>query len=95
MKTLYQSGYRPFGLASKYEATSIAIKGDGQAADVMRRKGVPADLGEPVDAVAFFDDGTGTLVALVCDYANGRRAEYRRTRSGERLQVTTPDRAAA
>jgi hypothetical protein len=92
MMSLYQSGYRPFGLPKKYEATSIAIKGDGQAAEVMLRKGGPDRLGDPIDAVAFFDEASGGLVALVCDYANGRRAEWRRTRSGERLQVVTPDR---
>ncbi|WP_242183300.1 hypothetical protein [Sphingomonas sp. CARO-RG-8B-R24-01] len=90
MKTLYQSGYRPAFLPARFEATSIAILGEGQAAEVMRRKGAPEDIGDPVDAIAFFDDDTGKLVALVCDYANGRRAEYRRTRPGERMQFTTP-----
>lgn len=77
-KSLYQSGYRPARLPKKYDATSISIAGEGQAADVLRNKGVPGEWGDPVDAVAFFDDGAGDLVALTADYANGRRAEWRR-----------------
>lgn len=74
--SLYSSGYRPSRLPKRYEATSISIKGDGQAADVLRRKGVPDEWGDPTDAVAFWDDD-GALMALTADYANGRRAEWR------------------
>lgn len=86
--TLYRSGYRPARLAKKYEPCSVTISGDGQAADIMRRKGVPDEWGEPVDAVGFFDDGSGDLVALTADYANGRRAEYRRTGRQSKLSFT-------
>jgi hypothetical protein len=79
MTSLYQSGYRPPYLPKKYEATSISVSGEGQAADVMRAKGVPVSFGEPVDAVAFWDDKSDQLRSLVCDYANGHRVEYRCT----------------
>lgn len=95
MASLYQSGYRPFRLPKKYEATSIAIKGDGQAGDVMRRKGVNPDYGDPIDAVAFFDNDGDGLAALVCDYANGKRVEYCCTQRESRLTFTTPARAAS
>ncbi len=88
---LYLSGYRPARLPVRYTASGITISGEGQAADIMRRLGVPEGFGDPIDAVAFFDDDSGVCQALVCDYANGRRAEYRRTRSGGRLSVMTPE----
>lgn len=88
---LYQSGYRPIGLKSKFVATSITIEGDGQAGDILRRKGADRAWGDPVDAVAFFDDDSGELKALVGDYANGKRVEYRRTRSGSRVSIVTLD----
>lgn len=92
-KRLYP-GYRPAHLPKRHEATSIAITGVGQAADVMRAKGVPADVGDPIDAVAFFDDQSGALACLVCDYPNGRRVEYRARQRSERISYTTVEKAA-
>jgi len=90
-KSLYQSGYRPARLPKKYDAASISISGEGQAADVLRGKGVPDEWGDPVDAVAFFDDDAGHLVALTADYANGRRAEWLlRSRSNALSLSRTP-----
>jgi hypothetical protein len=74
--SLYQSGYRPHRLPASYEACSITISGEGQAGDILRRYGVPEELGDPHDAVAFFNN-RGELKALTADYANGMRAEYR------------------
>lgn len=86
--SLYLSGYRPHRLPGRFEATSITITGEGQAADVLRRKGVPASWGDPVDAVAFFDDTTGALVAMAADYLGRRRAEWRRRRRFSTLSLS-------
>jgi hypothetical protein len=89
-KGLYQSGYRPVALPKRFEATSISIGGDGQAADVMRRYSIPETWGDPVDAVAFFDDDSGELKALVADYANGKRAELRLNACGSMTEDEVP-----
>ena len=91
--SLYTEKYRPFRLPPQYEATSIALTGAGQAGDILRAKGASETLGDPIDGIAFFDDDSGQLMALTCDYANGRRVEYRRTRRGSRLNFTTSARA--
>ena len=85
---LYNSGYRPARLPKRFEATTIIISGDGQAAEVMRRKCVPAEWGDPIDAVAFWDDDSGDLKAMTCDYPNGRRAEVRIKRRGFTTSLT-------
>lgn len=85
--SLYQSHYRPAGLPKRYEATGIMVAGEGQAADIMRAKGVPERFGDPIDAVAYFDDH-GVLGALVCDYANGRRVEFRASARNQRLSFS-------
>ena len=87
--SLYLSGYRPARLPKRYEATSIMIEGKGQLADRMRQKGVPPMFGDPVDAVAFFDeDGDGSMVAMTADYPNGKRVEWRRRSRDTTLSFT-------
>jgi hypothetical protein len=86
--TLYRSGYRPARLPARFEVTPIIIAGDGQAAEVMRRKCVPDEWGDPIDAVAFWDDDSGELKAITCDYPNGQRAEVRIKRRGFTTSLT-------
>ena len=49
--------------------------------------------GDPVDAVAFFDeDGDGSMVAMTADYPNGKRVEWRRRSRDTTLSFTrTPN----
>jgi hypothetical protein len=76
MSNLYLSGYSPRGLNPALDRLSMAIDGEGQAGDILRRFAIPGGWGLPVAAVGFFDDD-GRLQALVADYPNGRRAEVR------------------
>ncbi len=63
------------------------------AGRILFRRGVPEDWGEPVEAVAWFDDDNlGTLKVLVADYANGRRVELhiRKRDYSITFKATTP-----
>lgn len=83
---LYVTGYRPAYLPKRYEAIPMSVEGRGQAGEVMCARGVPEDWGMPLEAVGYFDeDGDGSLKAMVADYPNGRRAEYRRNSGSSRM----------
>lgn len=80
--------YKPIGIKRDWDHTSMELVGSGE---VLRRHGVMADYGNPIDAVAWFDsDGDGALKVLVADYANGRRATLRKRSNGSSLEVVTP-----
>lgn len=83
--------HKPVGIKRDWDQTSITRQ---DAGIVMRRHGVHAEYGDPVDAVAWFEDQSGLLRCLVADYANGRRATLRKRATGSSLFVGTPEDAA-
>lgn len=79
--------YKPRGINPNWDHCSMDRESAGMA---LARKGVPADYGNPIDAVAWFADADdGELRVMVADYANGRRVTYRRTTRGSSLIYTT------
>lgn len=55
--------------------------------DLLRRMTIPAEWGNPVEAVAWFR-ADGTLAVLVADYPNGRRVSHRQSRKGRTTALT-------
>ena len=91
MSGLYQSGYTPARTPSHLDRTSMSCDGKGQAGDVLRRKGVLDEWGNPLEVVGWFNDA-GHLIQLVADYANGRRVEFRQRVRDWTLRIWTPHR---
>lgn len=57
------------------------------AGDTLRKHGAPSTLGEPVEAVGWFDPGRGALRLLMAAYAGGQRATLRKRRRGSSLVI--------
>lgn len=57
------------------------------ADEALRKHGAPESLGQPIEAVGWFDPGRGALRLLVAVYAGGQRATLRKRRRGSSLVI--------
>lgn len=57
------------------------------ADEALRKHGAPESLGQPVEAIGWFDPCRGALRLLVAVYAGGQRATLRKRRRGSSLVI--------
>ena len=57
------------------------------AGEALRKHGAPESLGQPVEAIGWFDPSWGALRLLVAVYAGGQRATLRKRRRGSSLVI--------
>lgn len=74
------------GARSDWEITSMDRRSTGRA---LRNRGVPEDWGDPIEAVAWFAFDGAEAKAVVADYSNGRRVEFRQRKRDRQITFLT------
>lgn len=82
---LYESGWNPPGTRKDWERTSMEC----HTTATYLRTAIPDGWGDPVEAVAWFDDhGDGRMRVLIADFANGRRLMLKHRARDRQITLT-------